>query len=461
MGRGRPAGRRQGELTPGLTRRVAEFSATLGYEDLPPPVVAHVKRIVLDSLGTALAASTLGAGCAEVVALARSLGGNAESTILGSSAKVSALHAAFANGALTHALNYDPIGPEVGHVGVACLPAVLAVAQRQRLSGKEFITAAAVAAEVTARVTAAIARTGRRPSERFLAGQLLGYFGAAAGAASALRLPPEQAHSALGLALMQASGSMQVVLSGDPPAKAIYGAFPNFGGTQAALLAQAGISAEVQALEGKAGLYGLIYDGEYRHEALVDGLGKDFLLLGTAFKPWPTSVILHPFLEAASRLAGADVGEVREVCVTGDRHIEPWCEPLAERRRPSNPAAAANSVPFGVAKMLCHGDVSLGDFTGEGLRDERALAVAAATRYKLDESVRGAVVSIVTCDGRTLHAEVEHPLGHPTRPVPDTRLETKFRDCCRYAASPVDAGALLEKLRRLELLPEAAALVTG
>ena len=442
----------------GVTRQLAQFCATLAYEDLPAPVVAQVKRIVLDSLGTALAATTLGAGCREVVALMRSLGGKPESTILGTNAKVGAAHAAFANGALTHALNYDPIGPEVGHVGVACLPAVLAVAESRELSGKDFIVAAAVAAEVTARVTAAIARTGRRPSEKFLAGQLLGYFGAAAGAARALRLPAEQAHSALGLALMQASGSMQVVLSGDPPAKAIYGAFPNFGGTQAALLAQAGIAAEVQALEGKAGLYELVYEGEYDRETLVGGLGKEFVLLGTAFKPWPTSVILHPFLEAASRLATHDA---REVHVTGDSHIQPWCEPPAERRRPSNPAAAANSVLFGVAKMLCHGEVSLGDFTGEGIRDERALALAAATRYTLDDGVRGAVVSVLTSDGRTVRAAVEHPLGHPSRPVPDARLEAKFRDCCRYAALAVDAEALLDKLRRLESLPRAAVLATG
>mgnify|MGYP003338758559 CR=1 FL=1 len=68
--------------------------------------------------------------------------------------------------------------------------------------------------------SAAISRTGRRPSEKFLSGQLLSHFGAAAGAGRMLRLSLPAMESALGLAMMQMSGSRQIVLSGDPPAKA-------------------------------------------------------------------------------------------------------------------------------------------------------------------------------------------------------------------------------------------------
>ena len=112
----------------------------------------------------------------------RSLGGKPESAIIGTPDKVSAPNAAFANGALVHALNYDPIGGGIGHVGVVCLVAPLAMAEAIGGSpAAEFVVASAVACEVSARITAAIARTGRRPSEKFLAGQLLSYFGAAAG----------------------------------------------------------------------------------------------------------------------------------------------------------------------------------------------------------------------------------------------------------------------------------------
>ena len=107
-----------------------------------------------------------------------------------------------------------------------------------------------------------------------MAGQLFGYFGAAAAAGSLLQLNADRIHSAFGIALMQASGTMQVVHGGDPPAKAIYGAFPNHGGLLAALLSKAGLDGKCDALEGVAGLYEMFYGGEYREEALFENLGR-------------------------------------------------------------------------------------------------------------------------------------------------------------------------------------------
>src|SRR5262245_53264559 len=252
--------------------------------------------MVLDSLGCAIAATAVGDGCRETVAVMGALGGKPESTIFGLSTKVSAPNAAFANGALVHALNYDPIGSEIGHVGVVCLVAPLAVAEAiGGLPGREFLTASAVACEISARITAAIARTGRRPSEKFLSGQLLSYFGAAVGAARVLGLDAAQMRSALGLALMQMAGSRQVVLSGDPPAKAIYGAFPNQAGVLAALLSQQGLGADCDIVGEPAGLYPMIYGGECDLKVLTKGLGEKFLLNEVEFKPWPTSNHVHAF----------------------------------------------------------------------------------------------------------------------------------------------------------------------
>src|SRR5204862_8147472 len=124
------------------------------------------------------------------------------------------------------------------------------------------------------RITASISRSGRRSGEKFLAGQLLSYFGAAAGAGRVLGLDPTQMRSALGLALMQIAGSRQVVLSGDPPAKAIYGAFPNQAGVLAALLSKQGLGADCDIIGEPAGLYPMIYGGECDLNTLTEGLGQ-------------------------------------------------------------------------------------------------------------------------------------------------------------------------------------------
>jgi 2-methylcitrate dehydratase PrpD len=88
------------QIIKGHTRRLAMFSAALTYEDIPREVIAKVKHLILDTLGTTLAATTLGSGCREVVQGMSDIGGKQESTILGFGYKVAAPNAAFANGGL-------------------------------------------------------------------------------------------------------------------------------------------------------------------------------------------------------------------------------------------------------------------------------------------------------------------------------------------------------------------------
>ena len=54
------------------------------------------------------------------------------------------------------------------------------------------------AAEVTARLAGALFRANVKANETFLEGQLLGYFGSAAGASRIMGLSPQQTHSAPG-----------------------------------------------------------------------------------------------------------------------------------------------------------------------------------------------------------------------------------------------------------------------
>ena len=433
------------------THALAEFAAALRFDDLPPEVVDTLKLMILDALGCAIAATTLGDGCRETVAVMQSLGGAPESTIIGSGTKVSAPNAAFANGALVHALNYDPISAEIGHVGVVCLAAPLAMAEAiGGLSGAEFLAASAAACEVSARITAAIARSGRRAGEKFLSGQVLSYFGAAAGAGRVLGLDATQIRSALGLALMQVAGSRQVVLSGDPPAKAIYGAFPNQAGVLAALLSRQGLGAECDIVGEPAGLYPMIYGSEWDAGALTEGLGVKFLLQQAEFKPWPTSNHVHAFIEAASTIPRLNASAIRNVEVLAHSKMRPWCEPADKRRRPENAAAAANSIPFCVAKSLVHGTVKLADFTTHGLQDAAALAVGERTSCRLDDSVTGAIVRVVDADGQMHQAEVRTPLGHKSRPVSRTVLVKKFRDCCSHAAQRMKLGSIDEIIARID-----------
>jgi 2-methylcitrate dehydratase PrpD len=451
-------------MTQTLTHRLAAFAAELTYERLPPDVVQLAKDLTLDTLGTALAATSLGAGCAEVLAVAAALGGPEQSTLLGRPERVSALNAAFANGALAHALNYDAIGVTTGHTGVVCFTTPFAMAEAHGpIGGRQFLTAAIVAGEVTARLTSAAVANGRRLSKRLLGGQYFGYFGAAAGAGRVLGLDAVQMHSAFGLALMQTAGSRQVVIGGDPPAKAIYGGFPNQGGVLAALLAHAGLDASIDAIEGEAGIFGVATDGKFDAGALVDDLGKRFAVSEVQFKPWPTSAHVVPFIEAALDLRlnhDARSADIESVELTGAPEMRDWFEPLLERRRPSNAASAANSTMFAVAHALSHAAVPLNAFSPAGLRDDAVLRLADRIGYRIEDGFTGGRVAILLRDGRRLEARVEKPLGHPSRPMSRTAMEAKFRDCCAHAPF-LPAGAvesLIALIERLDSLDDVSSL---
>ena len=452
------------------TGALASFAASLRYDDLPATVVEMVKRLVLDTLGVSLAATTLGPGCREAASVMRYRSGVPESTIFCHTPKISAPNAAFVNGAFAHALNFDPIGSDVGHVGVVCLAAPLAAAESSGgVSGRTFLAACAAACEVTARTTAAVARLRRPASGKVLAGQLFGYFGAAAGAGRALGLEPAAMRDALGLALMQAAGSMQVVLDGDPPAKAIYGAFPNQAGVLAALLSRAGLGADCDAVAGAAGLFGMFNGGTWDTDALIGGLGANFLLMETQFKLWPTSLHAHPFIEAATEIFFEDVHppEIEAVEVVGHSQLRAWCEPLDKRRRPENAAVAGNSIPFCTAKALINGDMKLADLTEQGLHDAAAITVAERTIFRPDDSISGGMVTVSMKDGRSFQACVESPFGDHARPVNDGKLAAKFRDCCRYASAPLSSVRveelieLVENLEQLDDIGRLATMVSG
>jgi 2-methylcitrate dehydratase PrpD len=406
--------------------------------------VPVLKGLVLDTLGASLAASTLGDCCPQVVKVARSNPGAPEATVLGYGDRVSVLLAAFANGALAHALNFDALGGAGGHTGVAAVVAPLAMAERKGgVNGREFLAAVAVAAEFTARLAGALSAAGVDANEKFLEGQLLSYFGAAAGAGRILGFTPERMHDVLGLALMQAAGTRQVSFEGGE-AKAIYGAYANHGAVMSALLAEQGIGARCAVLEGPAGIYGLFYGGKYDAALLQNGLGTQFQAIDTVFKPWATSGVLHPFIEACLDLRKKlNSTEIKKIHLHVTRYEKAWLEPIEERRRPHNAATAANSIFFGVAKTLVNGNVTLADFTPRGLEQAEVLALAAVTDYVLDENPG---IEVTLRSGQVLKASV----GGKRRPLGYGELAAKFRDCAQYAARPVAVEEVIERIANLE-----------
>lgn len=452
-----------------LTLLLADYAANVAFDKLPSEVVSVLKRIVLDSLGVSLAANTLGTGIRELVALARETGGSAESTLLGFRSKAPLLMAALANGAMAHALNYDDMTEAGAHLGASTLPSALSVAERRGgVSGKEFMAALAAGAELVSRIGLAVVKTERGEMQtrapKPLRIQLWAYFGAAASAGRVIRLDRTEMHSALGLALMQATGtSWQLVLEGKP-AK-IYTAFPNMAGALSALLSRQGVRADFDVFEGQAGIFASFYGGEYVRTLLEEGLGEEFFMLGARFKPWPITGVAHPFIEAALDLASrreVDVSAIERAHLRGGPRLRHHCEPIEERRNPRNGSAAGDSIFFGVAKALVNREINLASFTPEGLGQPEVLRLAERMDYSVEPELgESGIVEITLAGGSHVASRVDTPRGHSSRPLTYSEMAQKFRDCARYADRPLSESAVdrtIELIDRLEEVPDVSVI---
>jgi 2-methylcitrate dehydratase PrpD len=445
---------------PAITQALAEYAASTTYESLPPGVVSAVKHLIIDSLGTALAAGTLSDGCRELVDMAASCGGEPHATMLGFAKKGPAPLAALVNGGLVHGLNYDAGGP--GHLGVVALVAPLAAAEYAGgVCGQELITASATACEITARMSLAAHGADLHGELPWLAGQFMGYVGAAVGAGRVMHLSESEMLSAIALAAMQAAGIRQVVLDGDPPAKAIYGAFPNQGGVQAALLSRFGLRADCAAIEGSGGFYAAFFGESGRAARLADDLGRTFLMEGVRYKAWPTSGNVAPYIEAALQVREdhrLTADRITRVQFTGGERIRHWCEPVEERSTPSSPANAANSIFFGIANALAYGEVTLQQFTPAGFADPTVVDVARKSDFVIVDDAASASLTVWTVDG----AEIRAPVAPSASPVTEDQLVAKFRDCARYSPQPLPAEAvqrIVDQVLGLEDVADVRAIV--
>jgi len=443
---------------------LARNAVRLGYEDLPRETVEVTKKSILDTLGVMLAASGLGEGCREMVSLVKEAGGREESTILAFGGKVPCWQAAFANGTMTHPLDYDDThdGAAV-HPTAATLPAALAVAERRGgVGGREFIAAIALGNDLVCRLGLAV--TKGLAEHGWLPPQLFGVFGAALAAGKLLGLDEEGMVSALGLALSQAAGSAQVAFDPDCHVRAIRDAFTAKSGVLAALLAQRGILGCRNSLEGKAGLFPLYFKGDYNPEPLTSELGERFEGTYVSFKPYPSCRVTHPFLDAVLGLVKEHAiapDEIAEVALRVGELGRALCLPEERRRRPSLSIEAKFSLPYSVAAALVRGKVTLNDFTPQALEDGEVLELARKVTWTFDpgmtrRGIEPAEVTIIHKSGARYSKRVEFAYGHPNNPISMEDIVAKFKDCASYSVKPLSSEAVEETVRMVTHLEEVA-----
>jgi 2-methylcitrate dehydratase PrpD len=283
-----------------LSDQIARHVAETPYAALSRHAVDMTRLALLDAIGVMLGASGLSPEAAPFRDLALA-SGSGPSLLLGGTARVPVTAAAFANGALAHALDFeDAFDRAPCHPNAALVPALLALADARGATATDFLTAMAIGCDLTCRMALAL----RQPMEAggWYPPPILGAFGGAAGAARLLGLDAAQTRSALSLALCQATAPGEIKHSVSTTVRAVREAFPAQAAVTAALLAHSGVIGFEAPLEGSGGFYRLYAAGKFDEAVLLDGLGERMHGEQLSFKRWPACRGTHAYIEAALRL---------------------------------------------------------------------------------------------------------------------------------------------------------------
>ena len=135
----------------GITEAIARWVAEGSYEELPGEAVHAAKRALLDTLGVAIAGSTQPVGRI-VIDYTRDAEGAPQASVIGAGFKTNVANAAFANGVMAHATDYDDTWLPLGHPTCSVLPPVFALAEKLGVTGREVILATVVGLEVHGKV---------------------------------------------------------------------------------------------------------------------------------------------------------------------------------------------------------------------------------------------------------------------------------------------------------------------
>src|SRR5216117_745788 len=419
-----------------LAHQLADYACALRFEDLSKDVVHEVERRVLDSLGRAI-----GAWKEEPCAIARKVASDFSakrgSTIIGTNHKAPPDWTAFANGCAIRYFDYNDtyLSKEPAHPSDN-ISAALAVAESVGASGRELITAIALAYEVQCRFCDAASIRARGWDH-----VTYGAFSTALASAKLMKLDPKNTRHAVNIAGVAGAAMRQARVGELSHWKGV--AFANAArhGVYSALLAGAGMTGPGPIFEGQMGF-------EKQLGVSLGNLGEKFAVPFSKSKHGPASMILRTSIknrpaeyhsqsaiEAALSLRKEilDPAQVKSVTIESHDAAVDIIGSEPAKWKPKTRETADHSLPYITAIALIDGQITNKQFEPERFKNPEVWKflenVNVARNAELSTMYPDAVANIVhvdLADGRRLTKRVDYPLGHAKNPLKDSEVEEKF-----------------------------------
>lgn len=434
----------------------SDYVEKMDYAHLPRAVIENTKKLIIDSIGVAMAGLNA-PGCPEVLDLVKHWGGCPEATVLMSDFRCPAPWAGFVNSIFMHALDFDDtLDESAHHATVSALPAALAMAEsKKEVTGKDLICAVAVGQDISCRLAIAL----RRPLA-WTRAATCGFFGATASASKILRLDQEKTWNAFGIAYSQTSGNIQGLLDG-ALSKRMQPAFAVKSAILSAALAERGLSGARNVLEGDFGFFKLYEGNDYDKNVLLKDLGNDFTGNRLSLKPYPSCRMTHSSIDLALKLRNEydiELDTIEDITVTCSKMVyEMVGKPFEIRKNAQTDAQF--SIPYTVIIALLKGDVFLSDFEENNIRNQRIIDLAKLVKVIPDEGIEArnmmeCSLEIKTRDGQVFSSSTSAAKGNPLNPMDIDDCMEKFKKCIAYSRKEIPQDTVTEILNILVYLED-------
>ena len=437
-----------------ITEQLSEYILSTSYADIPDEVKRYAKLCLFDWLGVTLGAlneeiAPILIGCVE------EMGGKSQATIIGKGIKTNVLFAALVNGSISHALDYDDtIAGSFIHPSVCLAPAVMAVGEHLKISGKELITAFSIGFEIASRLGAAAGVSHYKHG--WHATSTMGRFGAVAGTAKLLNLKLAEIINAFGVAGTQISGLREVFGTMCKPFNAGKAAMD---GVLSVYLAKRGFDSSKRIFEGKYGI-GRVFAPKADANKLLDGLGTEYQITGVAFKRYASALATHSTIEAIKEIKEKEHLTAQDVLKID---IELGKLPLSviDNKEPKRVLEAKFSIYHCAALAFIKGSAGHHMFTKEKLNDPELADFRKKVKTELnpDFSKFETKVRITTTDGSHFERYIPKPKGSPENPMTFEEMKDKFKGLVYPVLSEEKARQIFYKIQDLEELVDISELI--
>jgi 2-methylcitrate dehydratase PrpD len=392
--------------------------AGLHYDDLPEPVIAQTKTVVLDTLASILTASAPHFTASHIIQeFVRAAGGAPQASVAGLRERVPVSQAAFANGTMADNVEMDDSHPRTGaHIAAAVVPAALALAEWQKGDGRKLIESLVVAYDVECRAILA-ANPSAMYARGFHPSAVFGAFGAATAAAKALDLDSDRVVNALGLAGSQASGLMAWETDPTQMPKSLQLGIAARNGVTAALLARAGFAGPPAIFEGRYNVTEAFSD-QATMEPLTEELGTRYEITLTGLKLYPVCRFLHASLDAFFEIQKAvqpSPDEIEEIVIKMPHAGVPIVD---------NNELRSHSAQYVLSIAAMRGELEIADLYRDERSDPQVASLMGRVKVlgdpRLDEDAAGrfsepAIAQVRLKDGREYVARADAASGDPEK----------------------------------------------